>query len=112
MQERMPTNALARLAPPPGGEQRLRAALHGQEAGHLHRGWGLPLAGALACLCVLAMVPTLRPAPMDGEIRHALNQAVAPFPAGGIRVSGADIESIESTDPDVHIYRLATGPGR
>ena len=108
MQERMPTNALARLVPPPGGEQRLRAALQKQEAPHRHRGWGLPLAGALACVCVLAMVPALRPAPLDGEIRQALSQAVAPLPPGGLRVSGADVEDIGSRNPDVYLYRVAT----
>lgn len=110
MDTRMPTSALARLSPPPGGGQRLRAALHERNRGR--RGWHLPLAGAFACLCVLAIVLALRPAPLDSEIRRAVHTAAAPPPAGGIRVSGADVESIESPDPDVHIYRLATGPGR
>ena len=68
MQERLPTASLARLPPPPGGENRLRAALLDQE--RRHRGWGLPLAGAFACLCVLAAALALRPDPLDAEIRQ------------------------------------------
>lgn len=108
MDERMPTRALARLSPPPGGEQRLRAALLERDPGQEpeYHGWRLPLAGALACLCVLALVLALRPGPMHGEVQEALNAAVTP-PPGGIRVSGADVESVESLDPQVRIYRLA-----
>lgn len=107
--DRLPTRALARLSPPPGGEQRLRAALLDREPAREGQRFGLnlPLAAAFACLCVLAVVLALRPAPMDSEIQDALHAAVTP-PPGGIRVSGADVESVESLDPDVRIYRLAT----
>lgn len=104
MQERLPTASLARLAPPPGGESRLRAALHDQPSRRY--GPGLPLAGAFACLCVLAAALALRPDPLDARIRHAVTEA-ATLPPGGIRVAGADVESVESLDPSVRIYRLA-----
>ena len=106
MDERMPTRVLARLPPPPGGEQRLRAALHGRAAGS---GWRLPSAVGFACLCVLAILLALRPDPMDTEIRRAVNKAVT-LPPGGIRVTGANVESLESPDPAVRIYRLAGEP--
>ena len=109
MEEHMPTRALARLSPPPGGEQRLRATLLGRTP--RHPGWGPPLAGAFACLCVLAVVLSLRPDPRDAEIRGALQAAVTP-PPGGIRVAGAQVENVESLDPDVRIYRLAVGPAQ
>ncbi|MEN1925699.1 hypothetical protein [Luteimonas qiangzhengi] len=106
MDERMPTRALARLSPPLGGEQRLRAALHGREAGF---GWLLPSAVTFACLCVLAILLALRPDPMDTRIRHAINEAVTP-PTGGIRVADVNVERVESLDPAVRIYRLAGEP--
>lgn len=104
MQERLPTASLARLPPPPGGESRLRAALH--EHGRRRHNWGLPLAGAFACLCLLAAALALRPDPLDAEIRHAVTEA-ATLPPEGIRVAGQDVESVESLDPSVRIYRLA-----
>lgn len=104
MQERLPTASLARLSPSPGGESRLRAALLEQES--RQRGWGLPLVGAFACLCLLAAALALRPDPLDAEIRHAVTGA-ATLPPEGIRVAGADVESVESLDPSVRIYRLA-----
>lgn len=104
MQEPLPTASLARLPPPPGGESRLRAALPEQEC--RHRGWGLPLAGAFAGLCLLAAALALRPDPLDAEIRYAVTQA-ATLPLEGIRVAGADVERVESVDPSVRIYRLA-----
>lgn len=107
-EDHMPTRLLARLSPPPGGGQRLRAALLEQEFARerQRRGRSLPLAAAFACLCVLAVVLALRPGSMDGQIQDALHAAVSP-PPSGIRVSGADVESVESLDPDVRIYRLA-----
>lgn len=104
MQERLPTASLARLQPPPGGESRLRASLHGH--GRRRHGWGLPLAGAFACLCLLAAAFALRPDPLDTEIRHAVTEA-ATLPPEGIRVAGQDVEKVESLDPSVRIYRLA-----
>ena len=108
MQEQLPTASLARLSPPPGGETRLRAALLEQDHRHHHRshGWRLPLAGAFACLCVLAAALALRPDPLDSEIHHAVTEAATP-PADGIRVAGKDLESVESRDPSVRIYRVA-----
>ena len=108
MQEQLPTASLARLSPPPGGETRLRAALLEQDHRHHHRrhGWGPPLAGAFACLCLLAAALTLRPDPLDAGIRHAVTEA-ATLPPEGIRVAGQDVERVESQDPSVRIYRLA-----
>ncbi len=104
MQEPLPTAALARLSPPPGGESRLRAALHGKD--HRRRHWGVPLAGAFACLCVLAAALTLRPDTLDAEIRNAVTQA-ATLPPEGIRVAGSSVERLESSDPSVRLYRVA-----
>jgi len=109
MDKHMPTRALARLTPPPGGEQRLRAALVAKTPSH--RGWALPLAASLGCICVLAGVLALRPDPVDDRIREAVETAMTP-PAGGIRVSGAQVEKVGSPDPDVRIYRLAAAPTR
>src|SRR5690606_24646493 len=106
--EPMPIAGLARLSPPPGGERRLCEALHGREArGH---GWHLPLAGAFASLCVLALAfATMRPdTAMDVRIRHAVDEAATPI--DGVRVTGARVERVPSQDPDVRIYRLATMP--
>ena len=77
-EDHMPTRALARLSPPPGGGQRLRAALLAQELARERprRGWGVPLAAAFACLCVLAAVLALRPGPTDGGIQDALNAQI------------------------------------
>jgi len=103
--DRMPTAALARLAPPPGGERRLREALRKHQA----RGfdWRLPLAGAFASLCMLVLAYAVaRPdASMDAEIQRAVAGAVAPI--DGIRVAGARIEPVATRDPGVRIYRLA-----
>lgn len=106
MDERMPTAALARLVPPPGGEQRLRAALRGRDAGGAR--WRLPLAAAFASLCVLAATLPLRPDPADDRIRSSIARAVeAP---DGIRVAGARVERVASQDRSVRVYRLADAP--
>ena len=102
----MPGIGLARLAPPPGGEPRLRAALHDHDTGT--SGWRMPLAAAAACLCVLTIAFALRPDPMDDRIRHAIEEAVAP--SDGIRVAGRRVERVASLDPDVRIYRVVTPP--
>lgn len=104
MQKPLPTAALARLSPPPGGEGRLRDALH--ERDHRRQHWGLPLAGAFACLCVVAVLLTLRPDPLDAEIRSAVTDA-ATLPPDGIRVAGSSLERLESGDPSVRLYRIA-----
>lgn len=106
MDERMPTAALARLVPPPGGERRLRAALHEREADR--RGWLLPLAAAFASLCVLAVTLSLRPDPADTRIRDSIARALDT--ADGIRVAGARVERVASLDPAVQVYRLAGEP--
>src|SRR3546814_6607383 len=81
----MPTVGLARLAPLPGGERRLREAL--RDRGTHAIGWKLPLAGACASLCVLALAYALQPDPLDAEVRRAVNEAAAPIQ--GVRVAGA-----------------------
>lgn len=106
MDKRMPTAALARLAPPPGGERRLRAALRGRDAGGAR--WRLPLAAAFASLCVLAATLPLQPDPVDARIRSSIARALdAP---DDIRVAGARVESVASLDRSVRVYRLADAP--
>jgi hypothetical protein len=61
--DRLPTGNLTRLAPPPGGERRLREAL--RDSGTRAFGWKLPLAGACASLCALALAYVLQPDPLD-----------------------------------------------
>ena len=100
--DRMPTSGLARLVPLPGGERRLREAL--RDRGTHAFGWKLPLAGACASLCVLALAYALQPDPLDAEVRRAVNEAAAPIQ--GIRVAGARIEPIASRDANVRIYRF------
>jgi len=106
MDERMPTAALARLAPPPGGERRLRAALRGREADR--RGWRLPLAAAFASLCVLAVTLLLRPDPADARIRGSIARALDT--TDEVRVAGTRVERVAGLDPAVHVYRLAGEP--
>lgn len=100
--DRMPTGNLSRLAPPPGGERRLREAL--RDRGTHAFGWKLPVAGACASLCVLALAYALQPDPLDAEVRRAVSEAAAPIQ--GIRVAGARVEPIASHDANVRIYRL------
>ncbi len=106
--DRMPNIGLARLAPPPGGERRLREALHDDDARGF--GWRLPLAGACASLCMLALAyPLVRPgASMDAEIQQAVDTAVAPVT--DIRVVGARVERIATQDTSVRIYRITDLP--
>ena len=106
MDERMPTSALARLAPPPGGERRLRAALRARDAGGAR--WRLPLTAAFAGLCVLAATLSLRPDPTDARIRSSIARVLDT--PDEIRVAGARVERVASLDPSVRVYRLAGTP--
>src|SRR3546814_16030394 len=98
-----PTRRSSDLAPPPGGERRLREALRDRDRNTRTIGWKLPLAGACASLCVLVLAHALQPDRLDAEVRRAVNPAAAPIQ--GIRVAGARAEPIASHDANVHLYR-------
>src|SRR3546814_19226321 len=85
--DRMPTGNLARLAPPPGGERRLREALRDRDRNTRPIGWKLPLAGACASLCVLVLAHALQPDRPHAEVRRPAHHP--PAPTQGIRGAAA-----------------------
>src|SRR3546814_15069302 len=105
-----PTRRSSDLAPPPGGERRLREALRDRDRNTRTIGWKLPLAGACASLCVLVLAHALQPDRLDAEVRRAVNQAAAPIQ--GIRVAGARVEPIASPHANVRLSRLRTAARR
>src|SRR3546814_10395654 len=106
--DRMPTGNLARLAPPPGGERRLREALRDRDRNTRTIGWKLPLAVACASLCVQVLANALQQDRLDAHVRRRVNQVAATIQ--GSRVAGGRVEAITSQEANVVIYRLIDNP--
>ena len=95
---------LPQLAPPPGGELRLRHALRSARAQRPAARW--VAASALVAGITAVAVLGWRPSPEQRELERTLQATLAPTPP--LVVEGGSARRLPSADPAVRIYLVMT----